>query len=535
MNTILILTAVALVTMFAGVYNKRGLLLPITVIGTLLGLVLILAEWHVDPNGLYDNYMLKFFNMVHIQNSNSTIIMKYMAGMMDFDNYAIAFSAVILLGAMFVFFLTDHYFSKTDKNVGDIYALLIFTVIGALIMVSYTHLSMLFIGIETLSISLYVLAGSRKMDLASNEASIKYFLMGSFSTGFLLFGIALLYGASGSMDLVGLRQYAVAHHDALPILFKAGLFMVLVGLFFKVSAVPFHFWAPDVYQGSPTLITTFMATVVKTAGFAALLRFLFYAFGSELPMWHYTMWVVAALTILVGNFSAVYQSSVKRMLAYSSVANAGYLLLGILSMNNETPASIFYYTFAYSLATISAFSVLMVVSAERGSDDYEAFNGLARRSPLLATLMVIAMLSLAGIPPLAGFFAKYFIFKSAMSSNMNGTDNSYLYLVLVAVVNSLIGVYYYFRVIVAIFTPDPNAEQPISIKLSYRIVLGAAAALLLISGLFPNQLINPMVESNVTNVSSNKQLVPATGNIAPSANTTVIAKPATGSNGQSNL
>jgi NADH-quinone oxidoreductase subunit N len=279
-----------------------------------------------------------------------------------------------------------------------------------------------------------------------------------------------------------------------------------------------------------------MATVVKTAGFAALLRFLFYAFGSELSMWHYTMWVVATLTILVGNFSAVYQSSVKRMLAYSSVANAGYLLLGILSMNNETPAVIFYYTFAYSLATISAFAVLMVVSAERGSDDYEAFNGLARRSPLLAGLMVIAMLSLAGIPPLAGFFAKYFVFSSALSSNMNATDNSYLWLVLIAVVNSLIGVYYYFRVIVAIFTPDADAEQTINVKLSYRIVLGCAAVLLLITGLFPNQLINPMVESNVSNVSSapaNSQMQPA-GNSNATVNI-VTAKPALKNIGQKAL
>jgi NADH-quinone oxidoreductase subunit N len=336
------------------------------------------------------------------------------------------------------------------------------------------------VGIEILSISLYILAGSKKMDLASNEASIKYFLMGSFSTGFLLFGIALIYGVTHSFNLDVIRTYIDSHIE-LPILFHVGILMMLVGLSFKVSAVPFHFWTPDVYQGSPSIITSFMATVVKTAGFAALFKLLHTWFGTlTLPhMLFETIWGITALTITLGNMSALVQKGVKRMLAYSSIANAGYLLIAILALNAQSASAILYYSVIYSIGTILAFGVLMLVMETQGGDDYHSFAGIGRKNPLLGGVMVIAMLSLAGIPPLAGFFAKYFLFVNSMNSG-------YKWIVLVAVVNSCVGIYYYFRVMVAMFAKEDAPE--ITIPLSYRIALILGSLVLLVLGLFPEIL-----------------------------------------------
>jgi NADH-quinone oxidoreductase subunit N len=467
MNTILVLSALGLITMFAGVYNARKALVPIVVIGLIIAFFQNLTDWNTWNN----------------QAAHSAFYEKYVNGMLRFDNYAVAFTGLLILGVIFIIFLCDQYFhdDKKNPNIADIYALILFTLVGGIMMVSYNHMAMLFIGIETLSISLYILAGSRKMDLGSNEASLKYFLMGSFSTGFLLFGIALIFGTTGSFDLGVIKDWTVTNAGNLPLIFKAGLFMILIGLFFKVSAVPFHFWAPDVYEGSPTMISALMATVVKVASFAALFRLMYICFGSILPVWFYLVWIVAVLTIVVGNFSAVMQKSVKRMLAYSSLANAGYLMIGVLALNEHASSALLYYGAAYTIATITAFGVQMIVSKEKGDDSYEAFHGLARKNPLLATVMVIAMLSLAGIPPLSGFFSKYYVFANAI-------ENNYLYIVIIAIVCSLLGIYYYFKVIAAMFHTETHTEK-LPVKTSYQAVLVLSAILILAIGLFPNWII----------------------------------------------
>jgi NADH-quinone oxidoreductase subunit N len=467
MNVILTLSVLGLVTLFTGVYNLRKLLMPLVIFGLLCAFAINTIPW----------------NDATAASGGTSVYSGYIKGMMNFDHYAIAFTALLILSCVFIFFLCDQYYRDDEHNVADVYGLIIFTLIGGVMMASYTHMAMLFIGIETLSISLYILAGSRKFDLGSNEASLKYFLLGSFSTGFLLFGICLIYGTTGSFDLFVIRDYVVKNAANLPLIFKAGLFLMSVGLLFKISAVPFHFWTPDVYEGSPTLVTAFMASVVKIAGFAAIFRLFYTCFGSIVHEWYYTIGVVAVLTFIIGNFSAISQKSVKRMLAYSSIANVGYILIGVLSLNEHAQSALLYYLAAYSVSTIAAFAVLMVVAKDKGSENYEAFNGLAKRNPLMAGVLVLAMISLAGIPPLAGFFGKYYIFSNAI-------ENNYIWIVVLAALTSLLGVVYYFKLIVAVFTPDADeATTRIPTKGSFDFILVIAGLLILLMGIFPDWIV----------------------------------------------
>jgi NADH-quinone oxidoreductase subunit N len=457
MNSIILLSILGIGTLFTGILNWRKLILPIVIFGLAVILVVNFCDWNGGPD-YYSQYR----------------------DMLNFDRYAVAFIGALIAITIMIFFLAHQHYASEESHIADIYGLMIFTLIGGAIMCSYNNLSMLFLGIEILSISLYILAGSKKSDLASNEASLKYFLMGSFSTGFLLFGIALIYGVTNTFNLEAIRQY-IDSHAALPMMFNLGLVLMLVGLTFKVSAAPFHFWTPDVYQGSPTLITTFMATVVKTAGFAALFKLLYTWFGTlTVPRTLFDIiWMICALTITIGNLSAVYQKGVKRMLAYSSISNAGYLLIAVLALNVHSASSIYYYAIVYSIATILAFAVLMLVIDSRGADDYHAFAGLARNNPLLAGVMSIAMLSLAGIPPLAGFFGKYYLFITSIES-------SYIWIVIIAVINSLIGIFYYFRVMITLFSKEPAPK--IYVKGSYQAVLIVGSLILLLLGIFPDLL-----------------------------------------------
>jgi NADH-quinone oxidoreductase subunit N len=282
---------------------------------------------------------------------------------------------------------------------------------------AYKNMTTLFLGIEIMSIPLYVLAASKKNDVSSNEAGFKYLILGSFATGFLLFGIALVYGATGTFDIMAIRAKISAAQGAMPMFFYVGVMMMLVAMSFKVSAAPFHFWAPDVYQGSPTVITAFMSTIVKTAAFAAFIRLFLVSFGGIDERWNMVMAVIIALSLVVSNITAASQNNVKRMLAYSSISHAAFMLMAILAVQpGMSIPSILYYTLAYSVGSITAFSVIYNV-AKKSTENIEAFNGLGKRNPLLAFCMLIAMLSLAGIPVTAGFFAKYYIFTTIMATS----------------------------------------------------------------------------------------------------------------------
>jgi NADH-quinone oxidoreductase subunit N len=326
------------------------------------------------------------------------------------------------------------------------------------------------------------LAGSKKDDLGSNESAFKYLIMGAFATGFLLFGIALIYGATGSFDLAEINTFLVAHKGTMPMIFYAGVLLMLVGLSFKVSVAPFHFWAPDVYQGAPTAITAFMATIVKTAAFAAFLRLFLTSFVSVNELWVGVLSVMAAITLLTGNITAVFQTNAKRMLAYSSVAHAGYILLALIAGNTYSISSILYYTAAYSIGSIGTFGILWLVSSSKGNDTIDSFNGLGKTNPFLAVVMTIALLSLAGIPPTAGFFAKYYIFTSAFQSG-------YTTLVLIAILASLIGVYYYFKIIIAMFFKEASTSEEIILDLNTKLVLFIVAIATVALGLFPDFII----------------------------------------------
>lgn len=458
MKGLFIISGLGVLAMLAEIFKFKKLLYPLVLIGILAAYVTNFMEW----------------------NNNTNIEM--FANMMRFDNVALAFSGVILVTAFFWFILANDYFEQ--DHVTDHFALVLFALVGAIMLTGFSNMTTLFLGIEILSIPMYVLAASRKRDLASNEAGFKYLIMGSFASGFLLFGIALIYGATGSFDLMAIRSFISHAQGDLPAFFYAGVLMVLVAMLFKVSAAPFHFWAPDVYEGSPTVITALMSTIVKTAAFAAFMRLFLVVFGGVNESWSMVLAVVIALSLVVSNITAATQNSVKRMLAYSSISHAAFMLMAILANQRgmASVSAILYYSLAYSVGSIAAFTVLYNVSKAKDNANIEAFNGLGKRYPFMAACMVIAMLSLAGIPITAGFFAKYFIF-----SVMIGT--TFKWLIILAILTSAVGVYYYFKVIIAMYFKQEDGEQEVTMETSHVLLLALTTIFTLALGIVPKYVI----------------------------------------------
>ena len=326
---------------------------------------------------------------------------------------------------------------------------------------------------------MYVLAASKKGDIKSHEAGFKYLIMGSFASAFLLFGIALIYGACGSFDLGEISTYIASKSGDIPLFFYVGVMMMLIAMCFKVSAAPFHFWAPDVYEGSPTLITALMSTIVKTAAFAAIMRLFLIGFAGVSEVWTGILALIIALSLIIANFSAAMQNSVKRMLAYSSISHAAFMLMVILAnvRSNISIDALVYYSLAYSIGSITAFGVLYNVT-RGGNENIDAFNGLSKRNPLLALCMAIAMLSLAGIPVTAGFFAKYFVF-----TTMIGT--SFKWLLILAILTSAIGAYYYLKVIIAMYFKPNTEQQTVPVETSNTAVIMITTILTVVIGLSP--------------------------------------------------
>src|SRR6201996_1218243 len=457
MSTLIILSVLPILVLYLGLYKAKTALLPVTVLGLLVALGLAVMQWNNGATPIYN-------------------------GMMLFDNYAIAFSAITIVSTILIVLLSKGYFEKISSHVAEYYAIILFALAGIIVMVSYYNLTMLFIGIEIMSVSLYILAGIKKQDFASNEAALKYFLMGAFSTGFLLFGIALIYGSTGSFSLQDIRDWVLAHPRNIDAMFYTGIALIIVGLCFKVGAAPFHFWTPDVYEGAPTLVTAFMSTVVKTAGFAAFLRLFTECFSTLSAFWMPALLVITILTLFIGNITALYQRSFKRMLAFSSISHAGYLLFAIVALGASSANSVFVYATAYSIASIIAFAALILVQQQSGSDNFDSFNGLAKKNPFLAFVLTIAMLSLAGIPLTAGFMGKFFMFSSALSHYQ-------VWMVILAVVNAIISIFYYFRVIVAMYfrTAETNEVQ---IPAYYNFVLGISAVITILIGIYPTFISN---------------------------------------------
>ncbi|MDO7745173.1 MAG: NADH-quinone oxidoreductase subunit N [Pedobacter sp.] len=455
MNIIITIAITALVVLYAGLFKAGKALLPLTLVGLLTSLAFAVTSW--DSNTSY-------------------------YGMMQMNNFAISFSALTIVGTIFIFLLTQNYFSKQSENIAEYYTLILFALSGIIIMVSYTNMAMLFIGIEIMSVALYILAGIRKNNFASNEASLKYFLMGAFSTGFLLFGITLIYGATGSFDLRAINSYLIGNYMVVSPLFYPGVILMMIGLCFKIGAAPFHFWTPDVYEGSPSLITAFMSTVVKTAGFAAFLRLFAGTFAPLHDFWMPALFAIVCLTLFIGNVTALFQKNFKRMLAYSSISHAGYLLFSLITLSPSSSNNVLVYAAAYTFASIIAFAVLILVKQKTGGDNFDNFNGLAKRNPLAALVLTIAMLSLAGIPLTAGFIGKYLMFLNVM------TDYK-VYLVAFAILNALVGFYYYLRVIVAMYFKE-GPEVELETPFQYKVVLVLSVIITVFLGVYPSVILN---------------------------------------------
>jgi NADH-quinone oxidoreductase subunit N len=395
------------------------------------------------------------------------------------DAYAVFFDLLLLGVAILVVLMSMGYVEELGMGCGEYYALVFFALAGMIVMASAVDLVVIFLGLEMMSISVYILAGAWRTQTRSNEASMKYFLLGAFATGFLLYGIALVYGATGAtrLDLIANKIDSALDHRLL----LAGVVMLLIAFGFKVAAVPFHMWTPDVYEGAPTSITALMAVGVKSAGFAAFARVFLHTFAllhADLSM---LLWVLAAATMTVGNVLALAQHNIKRMLAYSSIAHAGYILVALTAGGPVGGAAALFYLLAYAWMNLGAFGVVLALGRHgEPHEEIDDYAGLGFRSPLLGAAMAIFMLSLTGIPPLAGFAGKLYIFTAAVSEG-------YLALAVIAVLNSVISTAYYMRVLVVMFMTAGTVEVVGAGRRPYlftAIVFSALVTVLL--GVFPS-------------------------------------------------
>ena len=400
------------------------------------------------------------------------------------DNFAAFFNIIFCLGTALTILISINYIEQEGINHGEYYFLLLFATVGMILMASAADLIIVFLGLELMSISLYVLAGFNRSKIESTESSLKYFLLGAFATCFLLYGIALIYVATGTTNLNGIA--AAIKEDSLNSrnLLYMGAGLMVIGLGFKTASVPFHMWTPDVYEGAPTSITAFMSVGPKAAGFAAFFRVFLIGLNGVMDQWITLIWVIAALTMTVGNLAAIVQTNIKRMLAYSSIAHAGYILVALVAANELGSASVLYYMLAYAFMNIGAFTVVIVLG-RKGEENLnlEDYSGLAIRHPLLAFTMTVFMFSLAGIPPLAGFFGKFYVFSAAIKAG-------YVGLAVIGVLNSVMSVYYYLRVTVIMYMKEPSREfAPLSLSPFTLAALLIAIIGTIQLGIFPSQLL----------------------------------------------
>jgi len=453
MNALILSVIFGVLMMFSGIVlkNSKGIRAI-----ALTGILLLLVVNILETGGLV------FFNVDT-------------KGMIELNRFSLLFNSIIFLTTLLYFLLSVKEMEKVGTNYAEYFALIFFILAGIILSTSFSSLLILFLGIEIISIPLYILTGSDKRNLKSNEASLKYFLMGAFSTGLMLMGVAFLYGARGTFE----TSYNDIFQSKPSALLVAGMILLLFSMAFKASAAPFHFWTPDVYDGAPTVFTSFMATIVKAAVFIAFIRLFDQSFGALGKEWKLLFGIIIVATLFIGNITAVFQQSVKRMLAYSSIAQAGFMLFALYAMNTEAKEGILLYVTAYSLATIGMFSML----AKMDDYTYDGFNGLARKEPLAAITLTIFLLSLAGIPLTAGFLAKFYMLKAALA--VSGS----VWLVIFAVLMAAVSVYYYFRVIQAMYFKEGD-ETTLPLSVSFKWTLVLLALLIILLGIFPALLLN---------------------------------------------
>jgi len=399
------------------------------------------------------------------------------------DRYGLFFTLLFCVVSALTLLMSMSYLETTEIQTGDYYSLVLFSTLGMVLMATATDLIVIFLGLEVMSIAAYALAGIARSELRSNEAALKYFLLGAFASGFLLFGIALLYGATGHTALPQIAQRLTMVAGEQRLLVTAGMALLIVGFGFKVAAVPFHVWAPDVYEGSPTSVTALMAVGIKAAAFAAFARVFMHTLVIFSGDWTGVLWVLAVLTMTVGNVTALVQRNLKRMLAYSSIAHAGYLLVGMVAGGEAGGSAVLFYLIGYAFMTLGAFAVVIALG-RRGqpNENLDDYNGVGFRSPFLGAAMAIFMLSLSGIPPLAGFVGKFYIFSAAVKSG-------YVGLAIIGVLNSVVSVYYYVGVLVRMYMTEGSTDvtAPSSRPYLFATLLLTMSGTILL-GLFPSSL-----------------------------------------------
>jgi NADH-quinone oxidoreductase subunit N len=460
-----ILCIAGLVVMIIGLYLHKGVM-AITAILSLVGVLAAIAA----------NAPLRMLNKPAF------------SGLISVDAYTWFFNLLILIATGLTVLTSVRYLTDDGVDLYEYFVLLLFSAAGMMFMVSGNHILTIFIGLETLSVSIYILSGILPMSLKSKEAALKYIVLGSFSSAVFLYGAALMYGAAGSLSLPALAKYFQAGQISKMAIIGMGL--LLVGFAFKVAAVPFHMWTPDVYEGAPTPFTGFMSVGVKAAAFAAFARVFFEALTALQVNWADILWVLSILTMILGNVAALVQENIKRMLAYSSIAHAGYILIGMVAGKEPGTAGMLYYLLAYTFTNIGAFGIVALVGRKGEAnvmiDDY---RGLARLHPILALVMSIFLFSLAGIPPTAGFVGKFTIFSAAINSG-------YLGLVIVGVLTSAVSVFYYFRVIMKMYMESPET-MPTKLRFGPAMVLALtiATGVVLYIGIFPTTYLELAAES----------------------------------------
>jgi len=425
---------------------------------------------------------------VSIQMHQAGIVGTQFNDMFKVDNFSLFFNMIFLVSTILVALISLSYLGRDDRKQGPYYLLILLATLGMMLMAAGNELIIVFLGLELMSLSLYVLAGYFRESPASSEAGMKYLLLGAFASAFFLYGIALIYGGAGTTNVPAIAEAITAPNKS-PLLL-AGMFLLIVGFGFKVAIVPFHQWAPDVYEGAPTTVAAFISAGPKAAGFAAFLRIFMEALPNLQVEWSGVIIVLAMLTMTVGNVIAIAQTSIKRMLAYSSIAHAGYILIGLAAANNDGISSAMLYLLVYCVMNIGAFGAVILAKTEDGESlVISDYAGLGLRKPLLAMFMTIMLLSLAGFPPTAGFVGKFYIFKSAVQAG-------HIWLVIVGAVNTAISAFYYLRVVVTMYMREPEEELPFASYPSTLVVgLVLAAIGVLLIGILPSLMLTPAQNS----------------------------------------
>lgn len=405
-------------------------------------------------------------------------------GMFISDGYSTFFKIVFILNVILTVLISVKYIAIEKVNLGEYYGLILFSTLGMMIMASAGDLIVLYLGLELMALSTYILAGFIRYDVKSNEAAIKYFLLGAFASAFLLYGTSMIYGLTGTTNLAAISEYINQHGlTGNPVLTLATVFLV-IAFSFKIAAVPFHMWTPDAYEGAPTSITAFMSVGPKAAGFAVMGRVLLHALYPIKPLWATVLIPVAILTMGVGNIVAISQTNIKRMLAYSSIAHAGYALLGVIAGTADGLASMMTYLLIYAFMNIGAFAVIIMLRSEGFKGDMISdYEGLWHTHPLAASLMIVFMFSLTGIPPTAGFMGKFYLFASAISAG-------YMWLVIIAVIFSAISAYFYLRIVMYMCMREPRQTVALSTSPSIGLALAITLAGVIVIGVLPAQVVN---------------------------------------------